>query len=163
MTNLNHPGKIFRLAPTKNPVLLMLNLRLKHELQIFKRRFHEIYHKYFSKHWCITIFFLRSDEQTEKIDHILRKVLGASNAFRFVLNTVRPCPAMHSRARPLYPNRFPCAPAFTPERSRDQPSGPRCTHESSCGLLLYKIMICVLHVDVNHYFEPSCFSFVFQK
>ena len=27
---------------------------------------------------------------------------------------------------------------------------------------MYKVMFCVSRLDVNHYFEPSCFSFVFQ-
>ncbi len=31
------------------------------------------------------------------------------------------------------------------------------------GLLLYKVMFCVSRLDVHHYFEPSCFSFVFHS
>ncbi len=34
----------------------ILNLKLKHNLQIFKHQILQIYHKYSNIHWCITIF-----------------------------------------------------------------------------------------------------------
>ena len=114
--------------------------------------------------------FIPCDEQTKsgnfttKIRKFFRFhcVRAASNLFRLVLDTVTPCTAVHGSPRPLYPSSFKCAPAFTPVRSRDLPGGPGCAHGSSWGLLLYKVMFCVSRLDVNHYFEPSRVSFVFQ-
>ncbi len=89
-------------------------------------------------------------------------VRGASNSICLVLDTVTTSTAVHGSPRSLYPSSFRCAPIFTPELSRDLPDGPGCAHESSWCPLLYKVMFCVSRLDVNHSFEPSCFSFVFH-
>jgi hypothetical protein len=101
------------------------------------------YHVPWSRHFLAIIqrknHFLRSDEQNfaKHSYHFLRSVFsfhcvrGASNPIRLVLDTVTTSTAVHGSSLPLYPSSFKCAPAFTPERSRDLPGGPGCTHESS--------------------------------
>ena len=121
--------------------------------------------------WRRKNHFNPCDEQTKfgnfttKIRKFFRFhcVRAASNPFRLVLDTVTPCTTVHGSPRPLYPSSFKCAPAFTTVRSRYLPGGPGCAHDSSCGLLLYKVIFCVSSLDVNHSFEPSRVSFVFQK
>ncbi len=95
-------------------------------------------------------------------------VRGASNPIRsnpicLVLDTATTSPAVHGSPQPLYPSSFKCAPAFTPELSRDLPGGPGCAHESSWGLqsqvLCFRawMSIIILNRPVFHLCFNLCF------